>query len=76
MDKKITFNNTTKKEPNKCHDYLLNQGITVILFEHNMQYDILGNVERDATEFYITVPEEQAELCKEKFHEFEIVQYQ
>lgn len=76
MNKTLTFTNTTKKEANKCHDYLLNQGVNVILFEHDRQYGILGNIEREATEFYITVPNEQEELCKEKFEEFELVQYQ
>ena len=52
----IVVSNPDGKNPNQCHQYLLDNGIIPASFEHNRQY-VPGPVEQiltEATEFYIT----------------------
>lgn len=51
---KLEFNNNGKS-PNDCHEYLIQNGIKPISFEHNRVYNDMGNISQEATKFLITV---------------------
>ncbi|MGG1599309.1 hypothetical protein [Paenibacillus naphthalenovorans] len=62
--------NITKKDPNELHDFLLINNIKVLLFQHDRKYNEFGEVENEATEFYIEVMDEDLEAANQKINEF------
>lgn len=57
----ITFKNNNKKNPDRLHDFLIQNNCKPIYLKHNTIYDEEGEREEYATEIYIEIEESEQE---------------
>lgn len=66
----FVFENTSGKNPNMLHDYLIENDCEPVSLNHNAKYNENGEKTQEATEIYIAIDEEKEQMLSGLVNQF------